>query len=524
MSTGYISSLDGTRLFYVTLTWIKHFGTIVWGLVPRNSKTQYFITLSTTKHKMVTKIVLVCLSFLLPFSVYSDLHTNKVNGVYRVNWQKTRKNYTFFHEAWQPIHFPSAYNKVTTVDLNLEEVSDGGNFSTVIDNMVCSGYCAIAEREQNYTLPEVQDLLAFESATDDGTVQLTNLKPEEKMVKYLNQWLVVERFLLTKLSGEREYSHSRKRRSIVGSDTRFLIDDRKFMAKEPFSAAVKLSTGCSGVLIGERYVLTAARCIHNGKRYVTPIKRLNVGFRRNRSLKSEEIGTEEWERALIWVRVAKAFLPFEWTNPKQYQTQPLEKDYAVLLLKRGPERPHLNISVGSAVNVQRSAQLHMNALDTPNSAEFYYRFCSVQGETAELLYQQCDGGNDAVGAGIYVRRWDGRNLRWTRKVIGVYIGQQSYNVDGRHVSNNLAIRITPLKFAQICYWLTGDYNQCNGWFVEKKKINELKCYHFLLRFLTLVLKCHKGYIFLYTCGVYDVLNKRPESHFHVKSSLKVHVG
>eukprot|EP00057_Strongylocentrotus_purpuratus_P034809 XP_796599.2 PREDICTED: serine protease 23-like [Strongylocentrotus purpuratus] len=311
-------------------------------------------------------------------------------------------------------------------------------------------------------MTEIRELLAFETVTDDGIIQKTELTPNENFVSYLNGWMAEESMISANLSEEKENSHSRRRRAVVGANTRFPIDDRKFISKEPFSAAVKLSTGCSGVLIGEQYVLTAARCIHDGKNYIVPIRELNVGFRRQRSLKPEEISTDEWEKALIWIRVAKAYLPYDWTRLKRTRNLPLDKDYAVLSLKRSPDRPYLNVSVGSSVNVQENAQLHMNALDTPNEAVLYYRFCHLQGETSELFYQQCDGDSDAVGAGIYVRRWDGLLRQWTRKVVGVYTGEQTYDLDGENVVNNVAIRITPLKFAQICYWLTGDYNECNG--------------------------------------------------------------
>ncbi|XP_071494709.1 serine protease 23-like [Diadema antillarum] len=406
------------------------------------------------------------ISFLLHLCVFvsskSD-HGDVSHGTVRNKWKGTGENLTFHHEAWHPIHFPAGRGKVRIFHdekLGVDDDIDGESPARMA--MTCTGECATPSREWNYTTEEVRKLLAFETAADDGEISRTELVPDEKFVSYLNDWLADEQRIAANLADEREKRHERRRRSIIGTNTRFPIDDRKFLAKEPFSSAVKLSTGCSGVLIGENYVLTAARCIHDGKRYRVPVRQLNVGFRRGRSLKPEEISTTEWERALIWIRVSKAFLPYDWTRLKSTDNLPLDKDYAVLALKRGPERPYLNVSVGSPVNVEESAQLHMSALDSPNDATLYYRFCALQGETAELLYQQCDGDADAVGAGVYVRRWDGVHGRYTRKVIGVYSGEQSYELDGQPAVNNIATRITPLKFAQICYWLTGDYNECNG--------------------------------------------------------------
>lgn len=401
------------------------------------------------------------LLILLPLGVLG-VEKGKDNNGTHFKWKGTGKNITYYHEVWHPIHFPQGHSKLAVSDIRNEADNTVENKGSGNPELECEGQCASPTRDWNYTMTEIRELLAFETVTDDGVIQKMELTPNENFVSYLNGWMAEESMISANLSEEKENSHSRRRRAVVGANTRFPIDDRKFISKEPFSAAVKLSTGCSGVLIGEQYVLTAARCIHDGKNYIVPIRELNVGFRRQRSLKPEEISTDEWEKALIWIRVAKAYLPYDWTRLKRTRNLPLDKDYAVLSLKRSPDRPYLNVSVGSSVNVQENAQLHMNALDTPNEAVLYYRFCHLQGETSELFYQQCDGDSDAVGAGIYVRRWDGLLRQWTRKVVGVYTGEQAYNLNGENVVNNVAIRITPLKFAQICYWLTGDYNECNG--------------------------------------------------------------
>lgn len=72
-------------------------------------------------------------------------------------------------------------------------------------------------------------------------------------------------------------SQVRRRRQIFGEDDRVNMRTSLEAQMYPFSTAVMLSSGCTGTLIGPQHVLTAAHCVHDGKRHLKIAKRLKVG-------------------------------------------------------------------------------------------------------------------------------------------------------------------------------------------------------------------------------------------------------
>lgn len=173
-----------------------------------------------------------------------------------------------------------------------------------------------------------------------------------------------------------------------------------------------------------------------------------------------------------WTRVKHIRIPQGWTQDRS-STDSLsaDYDYAVLELKHRVRQKYMELGV--VPSEAAMTRIHFSGYDADKSLhdgggkqKVVYRFCSVVKESDDLLYQHCDAQPGATGAGVYVRfrreagDADGKG-RWQRRVIGVFSGHQRVQTEGGERRDyNVAVRITPLKYAQICHWIHTDPSLC----------------------------------------------------------------
>lgn len=312
----------------------------------------------------------------------------------------------------------------------------------------CNSSCFHREQED-----QLSEKLAFETLYADGSRTLTTVDVED------DDELEGDALHLRHPSPGRKPRHKRVRRQIYGADGRFNIHGDNFLLDYPFSTAVRISTGCTGVLVSQQHVLTAAHCVHDGKDYVNGARKLRVGFLIPPSVNGTKTGLTSAKKPVVrWVRVKRTRVPKGWIQGPQEVS--MDFDYALLELRWPHQRPFMRLSVAPSSDDLAGNRIHFSGFDSDRPGELVYRFCPVEEESSDLIYQHCDARPGASGSGVYGRVWDNSLERWERKVIGIFSGHQWLEIDGENRDYNVAVRITPLKFAQICYWVHGNRLDC----------------------------------------------------------------
>lgn len=207
------------------------------------------------------------------------------------------------------------------------KISDNATFNhgtDLVDACEFQGDAKVAD-DVELTLEERAEGMSAVMATPDGQVYEGKIDPEylavfEEGMRLLSKSGVVDGFL--SVPGHEPLSPVRRgvrgdtnEECVFGADGRVQITTT---TSSPYNMIGRIATGCSGTLIGNKYVLTAGHCVSNGSG--TWYSSLNFTVAKDGSY--EPWGSESWSNVL--------------TTTAWHNSGDSNKDYALIVLSAAP--------------------------------------------------------------------------------------------------------------------------------------------------------------------------------------------
>ncbi|XP_064399505.1 serine protease 23-like [Halichondria panicea] len=278
----------------------------------------------------------------------------------------------------------------------------------------------------------------------------------EEVILSLPQWTLTQSNKLLHSS-----RLTRHKRVVFGDDDRVRIDPATDGEKFPYTAIMRVSTGCSGIMVSKSHILTAAHCVHDGQQY----RQSALFFLRAGYLQPD--GTTKWGY------VKRFFVPSGWkdlSESKQHVNKDWD-DYDVAILElatdMGDERdfiaPGLSGMFCDGKVITHGADSKVEYVSFPDDKEtnaYWYVQTKIDTESPHLIYFRGDAWHGSSGAGLYTWDYNEESKKYERRVVGVLSGNRDAEPIASVQGNfNVAARLNPANFLLVCQWI-GAEDKC----------------------------------------------------------------